>query len=729
MKPTSGEQPYVELETAVSPRAGHTLSLYHTSFTPMELHCRNTGGETERESTVCVCVSMNVSRADSRVSPPRSLELKHNYNSNSEKTHHPQSPTTASPDFRQDISMVEQRKRVTNTLQSPDFKDELECLVKEQSAKGGGIFTLNHIADLIINNTLTHTSTYSSNGVGSVSPVNDVCGLEWVSKAERQSRCKLASLYRLLDLYGYTQFTNAYITVRVCREQDHVLILPQGLSFSEATAASLMKVNLIGHVVEHGSTGLGVDNTAFKLHAAVYSARPDAKCVIHTHTPATAAISSMKCGILPISHEALLLGEVSYFSYHGELGDGQEMVELQKALGPTAKVLVLRNHGLLAFGETIEEAFHYTYHGQQACEIQVCAMLCAGGVENLCVVDRECVKVVPSAGGEAEDGEIRWRVGEAEFESLMRMMDNLGYRTGYAYRHPIVKVKPQNRNDVEIPATVTGVGQDEQDTFPWSNIMLQGVRRDRGRMLWLNSPNSYTKIQDNTWTGSCKGTPIRIEDPNQFVPLNTDPTEVLEKRNKIREQNRVDLMTAGPKSQLLANIVIDTPPGPAFIYEDEEEAAALPPNPFSQSDTELEEYTQSIENKLNQSEADDITDVEETTTTTYGSTVSLSFSPLKSPERGDALSALLLNEQDDDDITLQVTEVSFSKEMEVSITTTVADNIPETEATDGQSKSPKKKRKTFRTPSFLKMNLTVCKTIDCNGDVSLSTLSLQTTEI
>ncbi|XP_036449250.1 adducin 3 (gamma) b, partial [Colossoma macropomum] len=647
---------------------------------------------------------MSVSRADLRVSPPRSLELKHNYNSNSEKPHHPQSPTTVSPDFRQDISMVEQRKRVTHTLQSPDFKDELECLVKEQSAKGGGIFTLNHIADLIINNTLTHTSTYSSNGVGSVSPVNDVCGLEWVSKAERQSRCKLASLYRLLDLYGYTQFTNAYITVRVCREQDHVLILPQGLSFSEATAASLMKVNLIGQVVEHGSTGLGVDDTAFKLHAAVYSARPDAKCVIHTHTPATAAISSMKCGILPISHEALLLGEVSYFSYHGELDDGQEMVELQKALGPTAKVLVLRNHGLLAFGETIEEAFHYAYHGQQACEIQVCAVLCAGGVENLCVVDRECVKVVPSAGGEMEDGEIRWRVGEAEFESLMRMMDNLGYRTGYAYRHPIVKVKPQNRNDVEIPATVTGVGQDEQDTFPWSSIALQGVRRDRGRMLWLNSPNSYTKIQDNTWTGSCKGTPIRIEDPNQFVPLNTDPAEVLEKRNKIREQNRVDLMTAGPKSQLLANIVIDTPPGPAFIYEDEEEAAALPPNPFSQSDTELEEYTQSIENKLNQSEADDITDVEETTTTTYGSTVSLSFSPLKSPERGDALSALLLNEQDDDDVTLQVTEVSISKEMEVSITTVVADNIPETEPTDGQSKSPKKKKKKFRTPSFLKMS-------------------------
>ncbi|XP_066528017.1 adducin 3 (gamma) b isoform X2 [Hoplias malabaricus] len=554
-----------------------------------------------------------------------------------------------------------------------------------------------------MNNTLTHTPanpTYSSNGAGSVSPVNDVCGLEWVSKAERQIRCKLASLYRLLDLYGYTQFTNAYITVRVCREQDHILILPKGLSFSEATAASLMKVNLIGQVVEHGSMDLAIDEAAFKLHAAVYSIRPDAKCVIHTHTPATAAISSMKCGILPISHEALLLGEVSYFSYHGDVDDGQERTELQKALGPNAKVLVLRNHGVLAFGETIEEAFHYAFHCQQASEIQVCAVLCAGGVENLRVVDRESVKVSPSAEGEMEDGEIRWRVGEAEFESLMRMMDNLGYRTGYAYRHPIVKMKPHHHNEVEIPATVTGVGQDEPDTFPWSNISLQGVKKERERKLWLNSPNSYTKIQDNTWTGSCKGTPIRIEDPNQFVPLNTDPAEVLEKRNKIREQNRVDLMTSGPKSQLLANIVIDTPPGPAFIYEDEEEAASLPPNPFSQSETELQEYAQIIESKLNQSEAEDVTDFEETTTT-YGSTVSLSFSPLKSPEKGDSLSALL---QDDDDVTLQVTEVSITKEMEVSITTAVADNIPDMDPADGQSKTPKKKKKKFRTPSFLKMS-------------------------
>ena len=49
-------------------------------------------------------------------------------------------------------------------------------------------------------------------------------------------------------------------------------------------------------------------------------------------------VSSMKCGILPISQEALLLGDIAYFGYHGCLDDQGEKVEFQKALGPTAKV-------------------------------------------------------------------------------------------------------------------------------------------------------------------------------------------------------------------------------------------------------------------------------------------------------------------------------------------------------------------------------------------------------
>uniref|UniRef100_A0A8C4I3R0 Adducin 3 (gamma) b n=1 Tax=Dicentrarchus labrax TaxID=13489 RepID=A0A8C4I3R0_DICLA len=488
-----------------------------------------------------------------------------------------------SPDLRQDFNMMEQKKRVTQILQSPVFKDELEGLIQDQMTKGNnptGLLALRQIADLVMASTL--------GGVGPLtSPISDIESPSF-AKGEKQSRCKLASLYRLVDLFSWARFTSSYITVRVNKEQDHVLISPRGLSFSEVTGANLVKVNIIGEVVDQGSTDLGIDHFGFAPHAAIYSMRPDVRCIIHIHTPATAAVSSMKCGVLPISQEALLLGDVSCFGYHGSLDNKEEKVEFQKALGPSAKVMILRNHGLLALGETVEEAFHYVYHSQQACEIQVNALSCSGSMDNLVLLDRQKFKPLTqgvAAAGLVMDNEVKWKVGEAEFESLMRMLDNLGYRTGYSYRNPIVREKPRSKNDVEIPATVSAVPPEDSELGLRSPFKFMVQKQQRERTRWLNSPNSYLKVNvpeqspsgdvsprtktmwmKSSQPGNSIGTPIKIEDPNQFVPLNTDPTEVQDKRNRIKEQHRGDQMTSGPKSQLLAGIVVDTIPGPVSIF-------------------------------------------------------------------------------------------------------------------------------------------------------------------
>ncbi|KAJ4948393.1 hypothetical protein JOQ06_019927 [Pogonophryne albipinna] len=531
-----------------------------------------------------------------------------------------------SPDLKQDFNMMEQKKRVTQILQSPVFKDELEGLIQDHVTKGTsttGLLALRQIADLVMSSTLGGVCPLTSPiSVGTVTPVNDLYGIESPSyvKGEKTSRCRLASLYRLVDLFSWARFTTSYITVRVSKEQDHVLISPRGLSFAEVTAANLVKVNIIGEVVDQGSTNLGIDVFGFAPHAAIYSMRPDVRCVIHIHTPATAAVSSMKCAILPISQEALLLGDVSCFGFHGSLDNKEEKVEFQKALGPTAKVLILRNHGLIALGETVEEAFHYMYHSQQACEIQVNAMGCSGGVDNLVLLDREKFKPLTQgafAAGLVMDNEVKWKVGEAELESLMRMLDNLGYRTGYSYRNPIVREKPRSKNDVEIPATVSAVLPEDGELGLRSPFKFMAQKQQRERTRWLNSPNSYLRVNvpehspsgdvsprtRTMWMKSSEpgnniGTPIKIEDPNQFVPLNTNPTEVLDKRNRIKEQHRGDLMTSGPKSQLLAGIVVDTVKGPAFIIEDEEQTRSLPPNPFNElTEKMLEEYKSLVERK------------------------------------------------------------------------------------------------------------------------------------
>lgn len=626
-----------------------------------------------------------------------------------------------SPDLRQDFNMMEQRKRVTQILQSPDFREDLECLIQEQMKKGHnptGLLALQQIADYIMANSFSGFTSSPSLSVGMVTPINDLPGADTSSyvKGEKLTRCKLASLYRLADLFGWAHLANTYISVRISKEQDHIIIIPRGLSFSEATASNLVKVNIIGEVVDQGSTNLKIDHTGFSPHAAIYSTRPDVKCVIHIHTLATAAVSSMKCGILPISQESLILGDIAYYDYQGSLDEQEERVQLQKVLGPSCKVLVLRNHGVVALGETIEEAFHYIFNAQIACEIQVQALAGAGGVDNLLVLDLQKFKVftydvAASGGGGVNFGSHqKWKVGEIEFEGLMRTLDNLGYRTGYAYRHPLIREKPRHKSDVEIPATVTAFSFDD-DTVPLSPLKYMAQRQQREKTRWLNSPNTYMKVNvpeesrngetsprtKITWMKAedsskiSSGTPIKIEDPNQFVPLNTNPNEVLEKRNKIREQNRYDLKTAGPQSQLLAGIVVDKPPS-TMQFEDDDQAPPAPPNPFSHlTERELEEYKKTIERKQQGLEENH-------------ELFSKSFMSMEVP-------VMVVNGKDDmhdveNDLAKRVSRLTTSTTIEnIEITIKSPEKIEEVLSPDGSpSKSPSKKKKKFRTPSFLKKN-------------------------
>lgn len=657
-----------------------------------------------------------------------------------------------SPDLRQDFNMMEQRKRVTQILQSPAFREDLECLIQEQMKKGNnptGLLALQQIAEYITASTFTGFSSASLSH-GMITPINDLPGVDTSSfvKGEKLTRCKLASLYRLADLFGWAHLPNAYITVRVSKEHDHILIIPRGLSFSEASASNLVKVNILGDVVDQGSTALSIDSVGFSPHVAIYSTRPDVRCVIHIHTPATAAVSSMKCGILPISQEALILGDVAYYNYQGSLDEQEERIQLQKVLGPSCKVLVLRNHGVVALGETLEEAFHYIFNVQLACETQVHALAGAGGIDNLLLLDLQKFKPSTHAvaamggGGVNMASQQKWKVGEQEFEALMRMLDNLGYRTGYAYRQPLVREKPRHKSDVEIPATVTAFSF-EDDTVPLSPLKFLAQRQQREKTRWLNSPNTYLKVNvpEESWNGEASprtkitwmkaddssktsgGTPIKIEDPNQFVPLNTNPSEVLEKRNKIREQNRYDLKTAGPQSQLLAGIVVDKKPSSPMQFDDEH-APPAPPNPFSHlTEKELEEYKKTIERKQQGLE-----DADQELFSDDGSSVSQiqsqTQSPQNVPERLEEnhedfytqnanlisveMPVVVVNGKEDahdveEDLTKRVSQLTTSTVESVEITIKGSEKIEEALSPEGSpSKSPSKKKKKFRTPSFLK---------------------------
>ncbi|XP_065253864.1 beta-adducin isoform X3 [Emys orbicularis] len=621
-------------------------------------------------------------------------------------------------DLRQDFNMMEQKKRVTMILQSPSFREELESLIQDQMKKGNNsnIWALRQIADFM-SSTAPSVFPTSPISLSMVTPINDLHGTESLSlaKGERLMRCKVGSIYRLLDLYGWAQLSNTYVTMRVSKEQDHFLICPKGLSCNEVTASSLIKVNILGEVVEQGGTSFSVDARGFSLHSAIYAARPDIRCIIHLHTPATAAVSAMKCGILPVSHDALLLGNMVYFDFNGEMEEEADRIELQKCLGPTCKILVLRNHGVITLGDTVEEAFYKTFHLQAACEIQVSALSSAGGAENLIVLERE--KYRPH-----DVGSVRWagstfgpmqksRLGEHEFEALMRMLDNLGYRTGYTYRHPFVQEKIKHKSDVLIPATVTAFVF-EEEVAPIATLRQHAQKQQKEKTRWLNTPNTYLRVnvaEENqrsagsqrtktTWMKAdevekaSSGTPIRIENPNQFVPLYTDPQEVLEMRNKIREQNRQDVKSAGPQSQLLASVIAEKSRSPTKEESQEEiPTEPEPPNPFSQlTDQELEEYKKEVERKK----------------LGLDGNVKHKLFPRSFLIE---VTAVVVNGKDDD----QTAEDTLSKGMSQMTTTTDADPDAPKDKTESitsgpvspegsPSKSPSKKKKKFRTPSFLK---------------------------
>ncbi|XP_045405768.1 beta-adducin isoform X2 [Lemur catta] len=676
-------------------------------------------------------------------------------------------------DLRQDFNLMEQKKRVTMILQSPSFREELEGLIQEQMKKGNNssnIWALRQIADFMASTSHAVFPTSSMN-FSLMTPINDLHTADslTLAKGERLMRCKISSVYRLLDLYGWAQLSDTYVTLRVSKEQDHFLISPKGVSCSEVTASSLIKVNILGEVVEKGSSCFPVDTTGFCLHSAIYAARPDVRCIIHLHTPATAAVSAMKWGLLPVSHNALLVGDMAYYDFNGEMEQEADRINLQKCLGPTCKILVLRNHGVVALGDTVEEAFYKVFHLQAACEIQVSALSSAGGVENLILLEQE--KHRPH-----EVGSVQWagstfgpmqksRLGEHEFEALMRMLDNLGYRTGYTYRHPFVQEKTKHKSEVEIPATVTAFVF-EEDGAPVPALRQHAQKQQKEKTRWLNTPNTYLRVNvadevqrsmgsprpKTTWMKadevekSSSGMPIRIENPNQFVPLYTDPQEVLEMRNKIREQNRQDVKSAGPQSQLLAGVIAEKSRSPstesqlmskgdADTKDDSEE---MVPNPFSQlTDQELEEYKKEVERKKLELDGEKETATEEPSSPVKSAPASPAQSPAKeaeakspvvSPSKSSEEGAkktetskattesettqpegVVVNGKEEEQTAEEILSKGLSQ-MTTNADTDVDASKDKTESvTSGPmspegspSKSPSKKKKKFRTPSFLK---------------------------
>ena len=120
---------------------------------------------------------------------------------------------------------------------------------------------------------------------------------------ERELRIQLAAAYRLADKYGMSELINTHISLRIPGPTPTYLLNPHGMLFNQITASSLVKVDFNGNLVGPGEWP--VNRAGVAIHGSILAARPDINCVFHTHMPYTTAVSSLECGLLPMSQPAL----------------------------------------------------------------------------------------------------------------------------------------------------------------------------------------------------------------------------------------------------------------------------------------------------------------------------------------------------------------------------------------------------------------------------------------
>lgn len=202
-------------------------------------------------------------------------------------------------------------------------------------------------------------------GVPEGTPTHGACSPE-----EWAARVDLAMAYRLLDHFRMTDLTHTHISARVPGTTDQFLQLPYGHLFCEATASNMVKCDLAGQVISD-PTGLGISVGGFRIHSAIHAARHDANVVVHVHTRATVAVCCQKRGLLPLTQHAMRFADrIAYLDYSGTFDDSGKQRSIADALGD-AQVLMLRNHGPLAVGRTVAEAFSRIYYLERACDMQL----------------------------------------------------------------------------------------------------------------------------------------------------------------------------------------------------------------------------------------------------------------------------------------------------------------------------------------------------------------------
>lgn len=191
-------------------------------------------------------------------------------------------------------------------------------------------------------------------------------------EAERQERKqKLAAGFRIFASLGFDEGIAGHITARDPGNPDHFWVNPFGMDFSLISASDLLMVDQEGNVV----AGSGMINTAaFAIHSQVHQARPDVVSAAHAHSLYGKAFSSLGILLDPITQDACSFyrDHALFDDYTGVVLDVEEGKRIAHALGDS-KAVILRNHGLLTVGHSVDEAVWWFIAMERSCHAQLMA--------------------------------------------------------------------------------------------------------------------------------------------------------------------------------------------------------------------------------------------------------------------------------------------------------------------------------------------------------------------
>lgn len=189
---------------------------------------------------------------------------------------------------------------------------------------------------------------------------------------ERQHRKqRLAAAFRLFSKFGFDEGVAGHITARDPEKTDHFWVNPFGVDFSQIRVSDLVLVNHKGEVVEGD---MPVNGAAFAIHSQVHAARPDCVAAAHAHSMYGKSWSSLGRLLDPITQDACAFYEdhAIFDDYTGVVLDLEEGRRIGSALG-NCKAVILRNHGLLTVGKTVDEAAWWFITMERSCQAQLLA--------------------------------------------------------------------------------------------------------------------------------------------------------------------------------------------------------------------------------------------------------------------------------------------------------------------------------------------------------------------